>query len=121
MQPLFLSSSLSFSRERGIAVLVGNKSTKPEVLLGGEGQFTPSPLPLLATLTHTPCAPIVLWPFFPSHLPSRPLSCAPLLPTLLKATLAGRAQLLGGISRLPRLPCSPHLSRHQDHSRKPPL
>lgn len=119
MQPV--SILLSFSCERGIAMLVGNKSTKPEVLLGSEGQFTPSPLPLPATLTHTPCAPVVLWPFFPSHLPSRPLSCAPLLPTLLRPTLAGRAQLRGGVSCLPRLPCSPHLSRQQDHSRKPPL
>lgn len=41
---------------------MGNKSTKSEVFLGGEGQFTASPFPLLATQTHAARAPVVVWP-----------------------------------------------------------
>ena len=39
MKSLFLCSSFSFSGERGIVMLMCNKSTKLEVLLRGEGQL----------------------------------------------------------------------------------
>ena len=107
-EPLVLSSCFSVFHRGGTAKLVGNKSSKSEVVLGGEGQFPSSPFPLLATQTHTPCAPVVLWP----------LSCALLLPTLLRPASACRAQLRGRVSCLP---CLPYLACPQDCSHKSPL